>query len=337
MIILAGDIGGTKTLLRLLEINRSSAQPVTVFEQRFESQAFAQFDALLSSFLQQANVSRSLTLINAACIGVAGPVNGHHAQVTNLPWQLNSRSIAQAFAIGNVQLINDFQAIGYGLPELAPTDLVTLQAGEREPMGMLAVIGAGTGLGEGILVPDAEHYRVMPTEGGHVGFAPHGDVQRQLSAYIELHFGYASYELLCSGPGLANIYAFMVASCPDQQSTALQQAVSEAGVDIAAVVSRFALSGEDELATACMDLFIDIYGAQAGNLVLTCLPRGGLYIAGGIAPRIISWLKSDRFLNAFYRKGKMQALMADFPIYVVMNPEVGLLGAAAIARRLAQA
>jgi glucokinase len=290
----------------------------------------------MASFLDQAKAAVESLNISAACIGVAGPVDGHLARVTNLPWTLDSDEMVQTFKLGHMQLINDFQAIGYGIPELAEQDLVTLQASEPEPHGTLAVIGAGTGLGEGILVRDGDNYRVLPSEGGHVGFAPHGEVQRQLSAYLEKRFGYVSYELICSGPGLANIYAFMHESFPEQEGEALSQAVRLENADIAAEVSRFATTGEDALAVSCMNLFVDIYAAQAGNLALTCLPRGGLYIAGGIAPRIIPFLQTDRFLEAFRRKGKMQGLMHDFPVLVVMNPEVGLLGAVAVASRLAQ-
>ncbi len=324
MPILAGDIGGTKTLLQLKEADE------VLFERRFDSAAFDTFDALLAAFFEQ-TASMGLGEVRAGCIGVAGPVTGRLARVTHLPWQLDADALAARFGIPRLQLINDFQAVGYGLETLAGDDLKVLQPGQARAGAPRALIGAGTGLGEGILVRREDHYEVLASEGGHVDFAPTDEHQRALLAWLSECQPRVSYEHIVSGPGLETLYRFHAAQFAGQASAPLLAAL-ERGKG-AAAISQAAGQGDD-LAAQTLDMFVKIYGAQAGNLALTCLAAGGVYIAGGIAPRMAERLSSGVFMAAFRDKGRMGELVAQYPVYLVMNPRVGLQGAAEVAARL---
>ncbi len=324
MLILAGDIGGSKTLLQLKEVDD------VLFERRFDSTAFDTFDALLAAFFEQL-AREGLGDVCAACIGVAGPVDGRLARVTNLPWRLDADALAARFGISHLQLINDFQAVGYGLATLADGDLKVLQVGQARAGAPRALIGAGTGLGEGVLVWAEDHYAVLPSEGGHVDFAPTDEHQRALLAWLSERQPRVSYEHIVSGPGLETIYRFHAARFAGQVSAPLLAALDRGAG--AAAISQAAGQGDD-LAAQVLDMFVKIYGAQAGNLALTCLAAGGVYIAGGIAPRMAERLSSGVFMAAFCDKGKMGELLAQYPVYLVMNPRVGLQGAAEVAARL---
>ncbi len=324
MPILAGDIGGTKTLLQLKDGAR------VLFERRFDSTAFADFEAVLATFLDQA-AREGLGDVSAACIGVAGPVEGNRARVTNLPWRLDAEALAARFGIPRLRLINDFQAVGYGLETLGDDDLRVLQRGEARAGAPRALIGAGTGLGEGILVWSGDHYEVLASEGGHVDFAPTDALQRALLAWLSERQPRVSYEDIVSGPGLETLYRFHAAHFAGQVPATLLATLEQGGG--AAVISRAAEQG-DVLAGQTLDMFVKIYGAQAGNLALTCLAAGGVYIAGGIAPRLAERLSRGIFMAAFRDKGKMGELLARYPVYVVMNPRVGLQGAAEMAARI---
>ncbi|HUX65007.1 glucokinase [Sulfuricella sp.] len=320
--LLAGDIGGTKTLLRLSEEGR------VLTERRFESAAYAGLEPIIAEFLRDCP-SHSIA---SACFGVAGPVDGGQANITNLPWRIDAAAIAAEFGITQVQLINDFQAVAYGIEALGADDLLTLQAGVPLERGVRAVIGAGTGLGEGFMVWQGDHYEALPSEGSHADFAPADMWQAELLRYLAARFGHVSYERLASGPGLANIFNFLCDSEEGRASQELLAAIREG--DPSAAISRFALAGNDRLAAEALDLFIRIYGAEAGNLALKVLARGGVYVAGGIAPQIIEKLKDGRFLKAFADKGRYAELLATIPVHVVLNPNVGLMGAERVAGRL---
>ena len=324
MPILAGDIGGTKTLLQLKDDGE------VLLERRFDSTAFDSFDALLEDFFDRAE-NQGLGTVEAACIAVAGPVQGRHARVTNLPWRLDADALQGRFAIRRLQLINDFQAVGHGLETLGDDDLHVLQRGEACAGAPRALIGAGTGLGEGILVWSGDHYQVLASEGGHVDFAPTDDRQRALLAWLSERQSRVSYEDIVSGPGLETLYRFHAAQFPRQAASPLLAALDRG--EGAAAISGAAAQG-DALAERTLDMFVKIYGAQAGNLALTCLAAGGVYVAGGIAPRMIDRLGHGTFMAAFRDKGKMAELVARYPVYVVMNPMVGLQGAAEVAARL---
>ena len=327
MKILAGDIGGTKTILQVSQYVEGKLS--VIVEQRFDSSLFPTFDELLSQFLadNQVNVQE----LDSACVGVAGPVENQQARVTNLPWHLDSDLLATKFSLPRVELINDFQAVGYGIEQLGDADLVTLQAGQAVHQGVRAVIGAGTGVGHAVMAWCSGAYQVLSSEAGHSSFAPVNDLQQELLAYLTRQYDAVSVERTLSGPGIENIFRFFCAREPDQLTPQLQQATGQQ--EITPVVVEFALAKKDPLAIKTLDMFIEIYGAAAGNLALFAMATGGVYIAGGIAPRIIDSLSQGSFINAFNHKSKMQHLLSSIPVKVITNPKVGLLGAAVSAAR----
>lgn len=322
-ILLAGDIGGTKTLLRLSEIADGSR--CVLLEKQFDSASYSDLNQMLAEFMRGLPPDS----LHAACFGVAGPVAGNQASITNLPWLIEAAVIGAEFHIPHVRLINDFQAAAYGIDALDAGDLAVLQAGQAVTHGVRAVIGAGTGLGEGFMVWQG-NYEAMPSEGSHVDFAPVGALQTRLLDYLASRYGHVSYERLVSGPGLVNIYEFLRDSeGAASESPDLRLAMKQG--DPAAAISRFALERRDSLASAALDLFVGIYGAEAGNLALKVLARGGVYIAGGIAPKILKKLQDGAFMRAFAAKGRFAELLSTLPVYVVLNPRVGLLGAERVA------
>lgn len=328
MQVLAGDIGGTKVLLQLAELDRSSYRVIA--EQRFESSGHTGLLPLVREFLRMAG---PVAPPAAACFGVAGPITGtpvrQIARVTNLPWIVESEPIAQELRIPRVRLINDFQAVGYGIETLSAEHLVVLQAGTREPGAPCAVIGAGTGLGQALLVWQGNHYESIPTEGGHADFAPTDEVQVELLRYLSERYGRVSYERVLSGPGLVNLYSFFTARGQPARSDLL------AADDAPAAITAAGLAGTDQAAAAALRLFVKIYGAHAGNVALGYLARGGVFIAGGIAPKVLTALQDGTFVRAFADKGRMGALLGAIPVGVITNERVGLLGAALAASRLA--
>lgn len=330
-LVLAGDIGGTKTLLQLAEFRGQTCR--AVFERRFDSHAHRDFSTVVREFLQAARAaSDTLIPIHSACFGVAGPIQGQTAKITNLPWQIDAGAIGAEFGIGRVRLINDFAAVGYGIETLGGADLVTLQAGQPQPGGVRAVIGAGTGLGMGMLVWRDDRYEALPSEGGHVDFAPTGEEQIALLRHLKPLYGRVSCERVVSGPGLVKIYEFLRDAGGVAESPELRRAM-QAG-DAAAAIAESALADRDALAVRALDQFIFIYGAVAGNLALTLLAEGGVYIAGGIAPKILDRLKAGGFTRAFNDKGRFAGLASNFPVHVVTNSKVGLQGAALVASRM---
>jgi len=299
-------------------------------EQRFESGAYEDLAPMVEQFLGQEAEG-----INGVCFGVAGPVEGDEraqtARLTNLPWQLDSERLERQLGLGRVRLINDFQAVGYGIEALTDTDLATLQLGRPRPRAPRVVLGAGTGLGVCLLFWVQDHYEAYPTEGGHVHFAPVNEEQDALLRELRPRFGRVSDERLLSGAGLEAIYRFLLrrtAGRDEQDDPALIQE------DPAAAVSARALSGADPVAVRALELFVAIYGAKAGDLALTCLAYGGVYVAGGIAPKIIERMQAGTFMQAFRDKGRMRPLVENMPVHVVLNPKIGLMGAALAGKRL---
>lgn len=332
MRVLAGDIGGTNTRLILADCTDNVCIPVV--ERVYPSAAHADLAPIVLGFLESTGEAGSA--LERACFAVAGPVQedptGQVARITNLPWELHSARLAAVLGIPRVRLINDFQGMGYGIDALSSADFEELQTGREIPHAPRVIIGAGTGLGQAILIWQTDHYEVYPTEGGHVDFAPTDERQIALLREMMREFGRVSYERVVSGPGLIRIYSFLRDQGETTESPELREAMHQG--DPAAAISAFALTRNDPLASMALDLFIQVYGAQAGNLALTCLARGGVYIAGGIAPRIIERLRSGAFLQAFNDKGRMAPLTAEMPVRVILNPKVGLLGAALAATRL---
>jgi glucokinase len=315
MRILAGDIGGTKVLLQLVEDGKA------VREQRFESAAYKTFDDLLSEFLGSRAAHEE---IDAACFAVAGPVFEDRAEVTNTGWVMSSKALAEVFSIGRVTLINDFFAVALGVPLLAPDDLSSLNPGTRVPNAPIAILGAGTGLGEAALVHNGKGYDVVPGEGGHADFAPQDEEQtRMLVALLKKYGGHVSWERLLSGMGLVNIDDFLRnISRPYDERIPME-------------IAELADNG-DATANRTFEIFVDIYGAEAGNMALRLLARGGVFLAGGIAAKNMRHLTTGRFVEAFLRKGRFLDVMKAIPIDVIVNPSVGLIGAVEAARRLVE-
>lgn len=326
MPVLAGDIGGTKTLLQIADFTGERYRVLA--ERRFENHAYRSFSAIVGEFIEQ---NAAHDLLSAACLGVAGPITatavGDQVRLTNLPWVVDSYALRSDFHIPKVRLINDFQAIGYGMDLLAATDWVPLQEGIAEKRGVCALIGAGTGLGQGLMTWQNDHYEPVPTEGGHIDFAPTDELQLELLRYLWKQYGRASYERVLSGRGLINIYHFLC------QRDACHEPFTHDGSDHAAAIAAAAARG-DPLATQALEIFVKIYGAQAGNLALSVLATGGVYITGGIAPKILPYIVQGAFMQTFRDKGRMSPLLHRVPVRVVTNPAVGLMGTALAARRL---
>ncbi|MBI3344638.1 MAG: glucokinase [Gammaproteobacteria bacterium] len=335
MKVLAGDIGGTKTLLQIADYQQGDKKGQVIFEQLYESARYSDFTAMLKEFIQAAGWAAGRH-INAACFGVAGPVeqnpSGQSVKVTNLPWQVDTKTLGVELGFDKILLINDFQAVGYGIEALAREDLVDLQDRPPVPQAPRLVVGAGTGLGIALLVSRPGGYDVLPSEGGHAGFAPSDTLQVALLEYLIKRFGRAGYEKILCGPGLVNIYEFL-RSRSRLANDALPQRLVQNN-DLPTAITTLALSGMDKTAQVAVDLFIAIYGGYAGNLALVTLPYGGVYIAGGIAPKLIERINAGGFIRAFINKGAMSHLLEKMPVRVVMNPKVGLMGAALAAARL---
>lgn len=312
MRVVAGDIGGTKTLLRLIDFTSNPA--TVVAEQRFESSRFSTFDAILGAFLEHAQRP-----IDAACFAVAGPVLDERAEVTNLSWTMESSAIASAFRIGRVSLINDFYAVALGVPLLGAGDLLSINTGKRVAGGPIGILGAGTGLGEAMVTFSSGAWHVLPSEGGHADFGPQDEVQTQLCLSLLARYGHVSWERVLSGMGLVNIFTFLGG---DQSAD---------GAEIA----RLEAAG-DPIATQTFEIFVDVYGAEAGNMALRVLARGGVFLAGGIAAKHIARFTHGRFMQSFLRKGRFADLLAEIPVDLITNEKVGLIGAAENARRLAE-
>ncbi len=326
MALLAVDLGGTKILFQL-----SLQQGEVLLESELASESFASFEEALQTFLQD-EIAHDIN-IKAACVAVAGPVNGRQASVTNLPWQIDADQLIKQFSIPVVHLCNDFEAVGYGIDTLKEDELFTLQAGyTSDSSNVRAVIGAGTGLGQAILTSTSSSWQVMPTEGGHVDFAPTSSRQIVLLEHLIERFGHVSYERLLSGSGLVIIYEFLRSYLQKPEMPELREAMING--DDAAAISEFANEYQDSLACEALNLFFEIYGAQVGNLALACLPYGGIYIAGGIANKNQDWFMSSPFLAAFQHKGKMESLMSRFPVHVIIHPHVGLKGARFLAQQI---
>jgi glucokinase len=321
---LAGDIGGTKTLLHL-GVEEGAHAPL--LQKSYPSTGYSGLAEILEEFLHEAGSVE----ITSGCFAVAGPVSGRRVQLTNLPWVVDADAIASHFSIDHVSLINDFEAAGLGITALQPADLVVLQAGIPQLRGMRAVVGAGTGLGVALLSWQGDRYAVHPSEGGHMDFAPADALQYELLCYLQKRHGHVSYERIVSGPGLVAIFEFLRDSNKATPSAQLVAALSNS--DASEIISQYAQQG-DPAAGLALELFISIYGAFTGNLALMGLPRGGIYIAGGIAAKIVTQMQGGNFLHAFRNKGRFSGLLGILPLHIVMNPQVGLLGAGLFARQM---
>ncbi|MCC5643515.1 glucokinase [Nostoc sp. CHAB 5824] len=339
-LLLAGDIGGTKTILRLVETSDSAAIH-TIYQESYHSADFPDLVPIVQQFLVKANTATP----EKACFAIAGPIVENTANVTNLIWFLDTERLQEELGIPQISLINDFAAIGYGISGLQQQDLHLLQAGNFQPEAPIGIIGAGTGLGQGFLIRQGNKYQVFPSEGGHADFAPRNEMEFQLLKYLlDKHdIQRISVERVVSGMGIVSIYQFLrdrkfATESPDiakiVRTWEQEAGQEEKSVDPGAAIGTAALERRDRLCEQTLQLFIEAYGAEAGNLALKLLPYGGLYIAGGIAPKILPLIQNSGFLLNFTQKGRMRRLLEEMPVYIILNPQVGLIGAALCAARL---
>ncbi|BFU95076.1 MAG: Glucokinase [Nitrospira sp.] len=352
--ILAGDIGGTKTHLALFEWKAERTEPIRT--ESFPSKEYASLEEILEEFLIPRTPSTAHheteapsaasgeqpvpsplpepARIAAACFGVAGPVIQNHSSTTNLPWVLDGGALAKRFDIPVVRLLNDLEATAHGILLLRPEELHTLNAGiPPTHRQAIALIAAGTGLGESILFWDGTRYRPMPSEGGHADFAPNNDNEIELLRHVRSHYLHVSYERVVSGPGIHTIYEYL-RDTKRNEPTWLAEKI--AAGDPAAEIAAAGLKGQAEIAKQTLDMFASIFGAEAGNLALKAMALNGVYVGGGIAPKLLPKLTDGTFMRAFSNKGRYKRLMSTIPVYIVLNDRTGLIGAAATAARLAQ-
>lgn len=323
-VILAGDIGGTKTRLGLFSI--SNGRPRLLSEETFQSQHYEGLEIIVKEFLEGQNE------IASACFGVAGPVIGGKVKATNLPWVISTRSLQKELGLGKVGLINDLVANAYGISLLRKKDFETLNVG-KERRGNAALISAGTGLGEAILFWNGKEHIPLPSEGGHTEFAPRNRLEIELLEYLMGRFGHISYERILSGAGFFHLYQFLRdLKAPGKEPAWLSRRLKQE--DPAALISEIARERKNRFCVMALDMFASIYGAAAGNLALQAMAIGGIYLGGGIAPKIIWKLKDKGFMEAFKDKGRLSEVLAHIPVKVIMNDRAALLGAAHCAMKL---
>jgi glucokinase len=316
--IFAGDIGGTKTNLGLF--SREGGRLHLRHFRSFPSQEYSSLTDIVREFRKEVT-----SPVSAAAFGIAGPVIDGRTETTNISWVVDSRELAEQLGIPKAGLINDLEATAYGILELEKKDLVVLNQGIPREHGAIAVIAAGTGLGEGGLFWDGERYRAIASEGGHSDFAPRNDLEIDLLRFLLGRYSRVSYERAVSGPGLYSLYEFFRSRTSEAEPAWLAREIREG--DPSAAVSQAALSGKDKTAGRSLETFVSLYGAEAGNLALKLLATGGLFVGGGIAPKILDWLKRGPFLDAFMTKGRYTPLLKNIPVSVVLNDKTALLGA----------
>lgn len=318
-LIVAGDVGGTKTHLGLFR--RAGDELEIVREHLYATAEFTSLESACADFLGDD------ASVDAACFGVPGPVIDGHAHATNVAWQLSTAALSRELKGVPVRLINDLAATAYGVIHLKSSELTVLHRAENPPAhGNIAVLAAGTGLGESALVWEANRYYAVASEGGHADFAPHGEEQIELLRFIEAEFGHASYERVLSGPGLSNIYRFLRARSGVDEPAWLTEQI--AAGDHAAAIGEAALAGRDPVCVHALDMFCDIYGSEAANLALKVLALGGVFLGGGIAPKILPMLMKGSFVAGFLSKGRLNELLSRIEVRVSLNPSAALLGAA---------
>lgn len=331
MIILSGDIGGTKTRLKLTKFEENG-KARALKQDKFINNDYSSFIEVIDNFLNGTD-----TKVEAACFGVAGPIINDSVRFTNLSWAVSANDIKNKFNSDKVALLNDFAAIGYGLETLKEEDISTLQTGKPVKDAIIAYTGAGTGLGVGFITRCQENYKVHSTEGGHVDFAPTNEVQIELLKFLRKKHHRVCNERLLSGQGLINIYSFVRSQngSYDKTSSELNRIIDEGhdNIDVAATIAEYATKRNANMAKRALSIFIRIYGTVVGNLALSTLPFGGLYIVGGIAPKLLTQIKEWGFLEEFQDKGRMTGLVKDIPLHVVLCTDVGLQGAALYAKK----
>jgi len=324
MNVLAGDIGGTNARLAVFAVGGAPLRCVR--EHVYPSGQYDSLATIVKEFRRDDG-----TDIGAACFAVAGPVVDGDIKASNLPWMVRGAELASAIGVRRTTLINDFDAVGFGVTRLGPTDYETLQPGVSDPDGPIALLGAGTGLGQGLVLREPTGVRVVPSEGGHATFGARNEIEWGLAKFLSAQHdgGHVSYERVLSGSGLVSTYQYIVASklAPEDPNVSDEM---RGGVPAATVTTR-GVAGTDPACVMAVQLFASVYGSQAGNVVLQTLSTGGVYLAGGIARRILPVLKSGDFLASFTAKGRMAGLLSKIPVHVITNDMIGLLGAAVVA------
>ena len=320
--ILAGDVGGTKVHLALFDFTAGKLSHTR--DKQYPAKEYSGLEEIVKEFLGTDQVS-------AACFGVPGPVRDGRLRLTNLPWTLDSRELAKNLAIDHVFLINDLEANGYGVAELGPDQIFVLSEGDASQIGNRGLIAAGTGLGEGILAWNGRIHVPYPSEGGHTDFGPRNEEEIELLRFLQRKYnGRISYERVVSGMGLTNIYEFLRDDRGMEEPKWLADKIEEAH-DPNSVITEMALTAKSEICAKALDMMVSIYGAEAGNLALKVLSVGGLYVGGGIAPKILEKLKDGTFIKAFQDKGRLSQLLINMPLRVILDSRAALLGAAAYA------
>jgi len=321
MTILVGDIGGTHT--RLAQADLDGMQVGLRQVMRYRNAEYTDLNAILAGYLNNNQTCAS------CCLAVAGPTDGRRVQFTNLTWRIETESLIQRFGFSHCRLINDFAAVGWGLNTLGPDTLKTLQAGQPVAGGARVALGAGTGLGVSLCAWRDDHYQPLPSEGGHVGFAPCNSEQDRLLTFLRPLYGRVSVERILSGPGLVDLFRFCLREAGQTASPLLEAAHP------AEAISRTGLDLSDAVATHCLRLFAEIYGQTAGDWALAAQTSGGIFLAGGIAPKLLPVLQSGVFLDGFNAKGRYSEWMTGVPVAVILDPDIGLKGAAFAAANLA--
>jgi glucokinase len=327
MRVLAADVGGTKTAVAIVEIDARALWLIR--EERYASADHAQLDEILADFL-----STERRPPRVAGLGVAGPVQDGRARITKLPWSIDEKRLSRKFRSVSFRLVNDFVANALGLPYLKPRQLRTLARGRPEPDGPKALIGAGTGLGQAGLLAVAGRYEPFPSEGGHKDFAARDAREDRLAAFVRGRTGRSEWDVIVCGEGLGHIYDFLKGEGARRESPAVRDALAQ-GRDRAAVISRFGLAAADHLCRDALAFFVSLYGSEAGNVALQYRATGGLYVAGGIAPKILPAIEEGGFLESFRRKPPLTELLGRIPVRIVLEPRLGLYGAAVASYRMA--
>jgi glucokinase len=317
--ILAGDIGGTNARLAYFQPQNGHLRLLS--ERVFPSREHSELGEIVTQFLSDSGGHPE-----SACFGIAGPVRNGRVETSNLPWVVEQSRLAKQIHLPATLLINDLEASAWGIGALDEGDLVSLNRVSGPAVGNQAVIAPGTGLGEAGLFWDGSRHHVFACEGGHTDFGPQGDLQIELVRFLKARFGHVSYERILSGPGLVNVYEFLRDCGCAKQSAEFEAALKQG--DPAAVISRAAIAGTEALAEKALDLWISVYGAEAANLALKAMATGGLFLAGGISPKILTKLKGPAFMTAFVDKGRLRPLLESIPVQVITNDKAGLLGAA---------
>lgn len=324
--ILAGDIGGTNSRLAMIELGTGTLALKISEQADFLNREFPSFGAIVAAFRQKTGRRAEV-----AALAVAGPVVNNRVTGSNLPWHVDAELLQSQAGFERVVLLNDLLALAYGIHELPSEDLITLQEGKAVAAGNCAVVAAGTGLGEAGLLWRPGGYAPFPSEGGHADFGPNNAIEAELYLYLRERFGHVSTERVLSGHGLENIYAFLRDTRRYQEPSSLADELTAAH-DRAAVISKHGVTGEHRICEVAIEMFISIYGAEAGNVALNLFATGGIFLGGGIAPKLTKGLREPRFLAAFRSKGRMQPLLDAIPVRLITNEHTGLIGAAAYGR-----